>query len=176
MPFAIALSGLNAASADLGVIANNVANVNTNGFKGSRAEFAEVFAGSSNVGSGVQLANVSQQFEQGNFNFTENALDLAAGYDLVNDYDGVITRFDDVIGLHRLRMMHLNDSKAPFASKRDRHELIGEGAIGDVPFRRIMNDERLASVPKVLETPKLDDPEATDRRMLERLRSYESRD
>ncbi len=77
MPFAIALSGLNAASADLGVIANNVANVNTTGFKGSRAEFAEIFAGSSDVGSGVQLAKVSQQFEQGNINFTQNALDLA---------------------------------------------------------------------------------------------------
>ncbi len=77
MPFAIALSGLNAASADLGVIANNVANVNTTGFKGSRAEFAEVFAGSNGVGSGVQLAKVAQQFEQGNINFTENALDLA---------------------------------------------------------------------------------------------------
>src|SRR5690606_17732304 len=55
---------------------------------------------------------------------------FAAGYDLVNDYDGVMARFDDVIGLERLRMMHLNDSKVPFDSKRDRHELIGEGAIG----------------------------------------------
>lgn len=100
---------------------------------------------------------------------------FAAGYDLVNDYDGVITGFDDIIGLDRLRMMHLNDSKAPMGSKRDRHELIGEGAIGEGPFRRIMNDQRLASVPKVLETPKLDDPAATDRRMLERLLGYVER-
>jgi len=85
MPFAIALSGLNAASADLGVTANNVANVNTTGFKMSRAEFAEVFAvgtqsvGSSASGSGVRLSAVSQQFTQGNIDFTDNALDLAIG-------------------------------------------------------------------------------------------------
>jgi deoxyribonuclease-4 len=97
---------------------------------------------------------------------------FAAGYDLAGDYEGVLARFDDTLGLHRLRMMHLNDSKAPLGSKRDRHELIGEGALGEAPFRRIMNDPRLASVPKVIETPKLGDAEATDRRMLERLRSY----
>jgi deoxyribonuclease-4 len=69
-------------------------------------------------------------------------------------------------------MMHLNDSKAPFASRKDRHELIGEGAIGADPFRRIMTDPRLARVPKVIETPKGDEPEVMDRRMLERLRGY----
>ncbi len=85
MPFAIALSGLNAASADLGVTANNVANVNTTGFKSSRAEFSEVFAvgvtsvSSSAAGSGVRLSSVSQQFSQGNIDFTDNALDLAIG-------------------------------------------------------------------------------------------------
>ncbi|MDQ6887349.1 MAG: deoxyribonuclease IV [Gemmatimonadota bacterium] len=96
----------------------------------------------------------------------------SAGYDLVRDYDGVWSRFDDFIGLGRLRMMHLNDSKTPFASRRDRHELIAEGSLGEEPFRRIMRDERFARIPKVIETPKLDDAEATDRRMLERLRSY----
>jgi len=85
MPFAIALSGLNAASSDLEVTANNVANVNTTGFKMSRAQFAEVFAvgtqsvGSSAAGSGVRLSAVSQQFTQGNIDFTDNALDLAIG-------------------------------------------------------------------------------------------------
>ncbi len=85
MPFAIALSGLNAASADLGVTANNVANVNTTGFKMSRAQFAEVFAvgtqsvSSSAAGSGVRLSAISQQFTQGNIDFTDNALDLAIG-------------------------------------------------------------------------------------------------
>ncbi|MGI9141197.1 MAG: deoxyribonuclease IV [Gemmatimonadaceae bacterium] len=97
---------------------------------------------------------------------------FAAGYDLASDYDGVWARFDDVVGRDRLRMMHLNDSKVPLGSRRDRHELIGEGAIGAGAFRRIMNDDRLASVPKVIETPKLDDPEGTDRRMLELLRSF----
>ena len=95
-----------------------------------------------------------------------------AGYDIVNDYDGVWARFDDVIGRSRLRLMHLNDSKVPMGSRKDRHELIGEGAIGEGAFRSIMNDARLASVGKIIETPKLDDADATDRRMLERLRSY----
>jgi deoxyribonuclease-4 len=96
----------------------------------------------------------------------------AAGFDLVNAYDDMVAKLDDVIGLDRLRMLHLNDSKVPLGSRKDRHELIAEGHIGELPFRRIMTDERLAGVPKVIETPKLDDAEATDRRMLERLRSY----
>ena len=96
----------------------------------------------------------------------------SAGYDLVSDYDGVWARFEDSFGFAAPRAIHLNDSKTPFASRRDRHELIGEGSLGELPFRRIMNDPRLADVPKVIETPKLDDAEATDRRMLERLRGY----
>jgi deoxyribonuclease-4 len=97
---------------------------------------------------------------------------FAAGYDLVHDYDGVWARFDDIVGLARLRMLHLNDSKPAFNSHKDRHELIGEGQIGEDPFRRIMTDPRLAAVPKVIETPKLDDAAVTDRRMLDRLRGY----
>jgi deoxyribonuclease-4 len=96
----------------------------------------------------------------------------SAGYDLVNDYEGVFARLEDAMGLDRLRVMHLNDSKTPFASRKDRHELIAEGSLGELPFRRIMTDERLVRVPKVIETPKLDDATATDTRMLERLRGY----
>ena len=97
----------------------------------------------------------------------------SAGYDLVGDYDGVWARFDDVLGLDRLRVLHLNDSKAPFGSRKDRHELIAEGSLGAAPFRRVMTDERLAGVPKILETPKGDDAAATDSRMVALLRGYE---
>jgi deoxyribonuclease-4 len=97
---------------------------------------------------------------------------FAAGYDLADEFDAVWERFDDLIGMHRLRMLHLNDSKVPLGSRRDRHELIGEGAIGAGAFRRIMTDPRFARIPKVIETPKLDDPEATDRRMLTLLRAF----
>jgi deoxyribonuclease IV len=96
----------------------------------------------------------------------------SAGYDLVADYHGVWNRFADTIGLDRLRIIHLNDSKTPLGSRRDRHEWIGEGSLGEQPFRRIMNDVRLAAVPRVIETPKGDDHTATDTRMLVRLRSY----
>ena len=97
---------------------------------------------------------------------------FAAGYDIVNDWDGVWTEFDDVIGLSLLGMLHLNDSKTPLGARRDRHELIGEGCIGSGAFRRLMTDPRLTTVPKVIETPKLDDAVKTDRRMLRRLRSF----
>jgi deoxyribonuclease-4 len=96
----------------------------------------------------------------------------SAGYDLVGDYEGVWSGFGDALGLARLRVLHLNDSKTPFSSRRDRHELIAEGSLGELPFRRIMNDDRFAAVAKIIETPKLGDAETTDRRMLERLKGY----
>ena len=94
MPFRIALSGLNAASADLRVIGNNVANASTTGFKKSRSEFADIFASSNlgvtanAIGSGVQITAVSQQFSQGNIGFTDNNLDIAIsgqGFFTLND-------------------------------------------------------------------------------------------
>jgi flagellar hook protein FlgE len=89
MSFQIALSGLNAASTDLQVTSNNIANANTNGFKSSRAEFADVYAGDvSGIGNGVRLADVNQQFTQGNIDITERDLDLAIsgdGFFIVND-------------------------------------------------------------------------------------------
>src|SRR5688572_4108980 len=83
MPFRIALSGLNAAQADLNVTANNIANTSTTGFKGSRTEFADLFAVSlqgvstNSSGNGVRVASVAQQFAQGNIEFTDSNLDLA---------------------------------------------------------------------------------------------------
>ena len=95
---------------------------------------------------------------------------FAAGYDLVGDYEGVWTQFEEHLGFGLLGMLHLNDSKMPMGSRRDRHELIGEGQIGPKVFRRIMTDPRLAAIPKVIETPKLGDATATDLRMLNLLR------
>ncbi len=76
-----------------------------------------------------------------------------AGYDIVNDLDGVLNKFDKIIGLERLKAIHLNDDKNPFESHKDRHEKIGEGSIGIEAFRRIINDERLENLPFYLETP-----------------------
>jgi len=96
----------------------------------------------------------------------------SAGYDLLGDYDGVWDRWDKVVGLPHLRCLHLNDSKTPFASHRDRHELIAEGSLGADPFRRIMRDPRLRHAMKIIETPKGDDMVTLDRKMLRRLRAY----
>lgn len=99
---------------------------------------------------------------------------LAAGYDLVGDYHGVMTRFGDTVGFDRLRAFHLNDSKFGLGTRKDRHEWIGDGALGLEPFRRIVCDDRFDGVVKVLETPKGDDPKqhaAADRENLRRLRT-----
>ena len=97
----------------------------------------------------------------------------SAGYDIVRDYHRVFEEFDKVCGLERLRCLHLNDSKNPFDSHKDRHELIAEGTLGAEPFKMIMRDKRFVNVIKVLETPKGDDDMTTnDLKMLARLRSY----
>ena len=123
----------------------------------------------------VIIERVPQPFRARMAVCTDTCHLYSAGYDIVRDFDGVWNRFDDVIGRGRLRAVHLNDSKTPFASRRDRHELIGEGSLGRAPFERIVSDERFAGIPKVIETPKLDDATRTDRRMLRRLRSYAKR-
>ena len=92
--------------------------------------------------------------------------------DLVNDFEGVWEAWDRVLGLERLRCLHLNDSRTPFGSHRDRHELIGKGTLGREPFRRIMQDPRFVTVPKILETPKGDDGVTNDRKALALLRKY----
>ena len=75
------------------------------------------------------------------------------GYDIVNDLDGVLREFDRVIGLNRLKALHLNDSKNPFASHKDRHECIGKGSLGLETFRAIVNHPALREKPMILETP-----------------------
>ena len=76
-----------------------------------------------------------------------------AGYDIVNDLDGVLAEFDRVVGLDKLCALHLNDSKNPFASHKDRHECIGQGSLGVDTFRAIVNHPVLKKLPMILETP-----------------------
>ena len=75
------------------------------------------------------------------------------GYDIVSDLDGVLREFDRVIGLNRLKALHLNDSKNPFASHKDRHECIGKGSLGLETFRAIVNHPALRDKPMILDTP-----------------------
>ncbi len=96
----------------------------------------------------------------------------AAGYDLAGDFDGVWSAFDRILGLDRLIVLHLNDSRGVLGSRLDRHALIGEGRLGREPFRRIMTDPRFRGVIKLLETPKGEDEVTNDRRSLRRLRGW----
>ena len=84
---------------------------------------------------------------------------FAAGYPLSDpkEYKKTIDQFDKTISLEKLKIIHMNDSKKEFGSKRDRHEHIGKGFIGLEAFRNIMNDSKLADIPMILETPKGDD-------------------
>lgn len=76
-----------------------------------------------------------------------------AGYDIVNNLDWVLDEFDSIIGLERLKAIHMNDSKNPFASHKDRHEKIGEGSLGIKTFEAIVNHPKLQGIPIYLETP-----------------------
>lgn len=76
-----------------------------------------------------------------------------AGYDVAGDLDGVLTEFDRVVGLHRLKALHLNDSLNPVGAHKDRHARIGEGTLGVETFRRIVNHPALRRLPMLLETP-----------------------
>ena len=75
------------------------------------------------------------------------------GYDIVNDLDGVLAEFDRCIGLDKLKALHLNDSKNPFSSHKDRHECLGQGSLGLDTFRNIVNHPALKDKPMILETP-----------------------
>ena len=76
-----------------------------------------------------------------------------AGYDIVNDLDGVLKEFDEIVGISRLKAIHINDTMNPFNSHKDRHEKIGKGKIGLEAFERIINHPLLKDVPFLLETP-----------------------
>lgn len=76
-----------------------------------------------------------------------------AGYDIVNDLDGVLAEFDRIVGLDRLCALHLNDSRNPMGSHKDRHECIGQGSLGIGTFRSIVNHPKLVGMPMILETP-----------------------
>ncbi len=111
MPFRVAISGLRAAQTDLNVVGNNIANVNTTGFKSSRAEFQDVYsvtgpggAASNNAGQGVHTARIAQQFTQGNISFTDNGLDLAIsgeGFFMLDDNGARVYSRDGSFGLDR---------------------------------------------------------------------------
>ena len=94
-----------------------------------------------------------------------------AGYDVVNDLDGVLSAFDRVIGIDRLRAVHINDSKNPFESHKDRHEVIGGGSIGTEAFARIINHPQLCGLPFYLETPNELEGYAKEIAMLKDLRA-----
>lgn len=98
---------------------------------------------------------------------------FAAGYDVANEkgYEKTFEEFDNIIGLKRLMVIHLNDSKGILGSRLDRHEHIGKGNIGDIGFSLLMNDKRLNGIPKILETPKGNDMKE-DMMNLNRLKGY----
>jgi len=77
----------------------------------------------------------------------------SAGYDIVNKLDEVLDSFDKIIGINKLKVIHLNDSKMPFSSHKDRHEKIGKGTIGLDAFVNIINHPKLKNIPFILETP-----------------------
>src|SRR5262245_44536384 len=91
---------------------------------------------------------------------------LTAGYDLCTDeaYCATFRDFERIVGLDRLRVFHLNDSKKPCGSRVDRHEHIGKGCLGLEPFRKLLNDPRFSDLPMLLETPKRDMRQSTRRR------------
>ncbi|SDI33584.1 deoxyribonuclease IV [Natribacillus halophilus] len=76
-----------------------------------------------------------------------------SGYDIINDLDGVLNSFDEIVGLDRLKVLHVNDSKNPQGARKDRHENIGFGHIGFDALNEVVHHEVMAELPKILETP-----------------------
>ncbi|MBX9830930.1 deoxyribonuclease IV [Candidatus Babeliales bacterium] len=118
----------------------------------------ETMAGQgTNIGSFAHIKSIIEQTE--NKDRLGVCLDtchvFAAGYNIgtPTGYEEMMDEFCKTIGIRRLKALHLNDSKMPWGSKRDRHASLGEGEIAQTAFKRIMQDERLVNVPKILETP-----------------------
>ncbi|MBN2261248.1 MAG: deoxyribonuclease IV [Clostridiales bacterium] len=117
-------------------------------------------------GKGSEIGRTFEELEQiiEGINFNEKigvCLDTchvySAGYDIVNNLDEVVNEFDRIIGLDRLKAIHLNDSKTPFNSNKDRHEKIGDGTIGLETIVKIINHPKLSHLPFFLETPNEND-------------------
>ncbi len=126
------------------------------------ARFEELAALRARVGAGVR----------GRVGFCVDTCHVwAAGYDLRDDYASVTAALDDLLGREHVRLFHLNDSVGGLGSRRDRHAHIGAGALGERAFAALVRDDRYASVPKLLETPKDGDAVAADRRNLALLRA-----
>lgn len=110
--------------------------------------------GSEIGGSFRQLRDIIDAVGSGNLGVCLDTCHVYdGGYDIVNNLEGVLAEFDRVVGLHRLKALHLNDSRNPFASHKDRHALLGEGSLGLDTFRNIVNHPLLKDKPMILETP-----------------------
>ena len=129
--------------------------------------------GSEVGGSFEELAEIIKRSKLGNL--LGVCLDTchiySAGYDIVNDLDGVLEKFDSIIGISRLKAIHLNDSLTPFASRKDRHAKLGEGSIGLDAIAKIINHSQLRNLPFYLETPNELDGYAKEIELLKSLRS-----
>jgi deoxyribonuclease-4 len=118
------------------------------------------------------LAEVLVRVPQGRFGIClDTCHAFAAGYDLATSegYEATLAEFERLIGLEKIAAFHVNDGKKGLGSRVDRHEQIGQGAIGREGFRQLMRDARFSRVPKILETPKGEDDEL-DRMNLSLLR------
>jgi deoxyribonuclease-4 len=96
---------------------------------------------------------------------------FASGYDIVNDLDGVLKKYDELVGIDTLKVIHCNDSKVKFDAHVDRHENIGKGEIGLDVFKKLLHDERLKKLPFMLEVPGMDGESGPDKENIEILKN-----
>jgi deoxyribonuclease-4 len=136
----------------------NLAHANTKGYKVSSMIEATAGQGSSLGYKFEQLQKIIDLVNDKSRMTVciDTAHIFAAGYDIkdASNYKKVIDEFDNIVGLEKLKCIHMNDSKKPLGSKVDRHEHIGKGFIGLEGFTNLMNDDRIRHIPKILETPK----------------------